>query len=161
MAADIDTLAASELFRGIESGPLERLLALGRRAMVPSGTVLFKLGDPATILYVVAHGRVALSLPIEIRGASQGITVEEHGQGDVVGWSALVPPNRSTFSARTLIDSDLLHLPAAALQPALTAEPAVGLRLMTNLAAVVGRRMHLVQAMWLRELQRMVAARYA
>jgi CRP-like cAMP-binding protein len=161
MATELEMLAASELFRGIEAGTLERLLAVGRRTSVPSGTTLFKLGEPATSMYVIARGRVALSLPIEIRGAQQDITVDERGPGDVIAWSALVPPHLSAYAARALIDSELVQLPSAALMPALRAEPAAGMQVMTNLAAVVGRRMHLVQAMWLRELQRMVASRYA
>lgn len=161
MPADTSTLAASELFRGVEGEPLERLASLGRAVPAASGTTLFRLGDPAENLYVLLHGRVALTLPMQIRAVQQEVTVDDKGPGDVLGWSALVPPHRSTLAARTIIDSELFLFPAAALARALRDQPVAGLAVMTNLASVVGRRMHLVQAMWLRELQRLVATRYA
>jgi CRP-like cAMP-binding protein len=154
-------LAGSELLRGIDPGVLADLVALGRTATIPSGTSLFRLGDAAENVYVVLRGRIALTLPMEIRSAQQDVTVDEKGPGDVLGWSALVPPHRATLAARAIIDSELFLFPAAPLARALREQPAAGLQVMSNLASVVGRRMHLVQAMWLRELQRTVATRYA
>jgi CRP/FNR family cyclic AMP-dependent transcriptional regulator len=154
-------LAGSELLRGIDGPILDRLTELGRSASAPSGSALFRLGEAAENVYVVLRGRVALTLPIEIRAVQQDVTVDEKGPGDVLGWSALVPPHRATLSARAIIDSELFLFPAAAMARAMRDEPAAGLQVMSNLASVVGRRMHLVQAMWLRELQRLVATRYA
>jgi CRP-like cAMP-binding protein len=154
-------LAGSELLRGIDPGVLADLVALGRAATIPSGTVLFRLGDAAENVYVVLRGRIALTLPMEIRSVQQDVTVDEKGPGDVLGWSALVPPHRATLAARAIIDSELFLFPAAPMARALRDQPAAGLQVMSNLASVVGRRMHLVQAMWLRELQRTVATRYA
>jgi CRP/FNR family transcriptional regulator, cyclic AMP receptor protein len=161
MAGEDVMLAQSELMRGVGSETLERLSILGRRIPASSGQVLFRLGDAAENLYVILRGRVALTLPMEIRSAQQDVTVDEKGPGDVLGWSALVPPHRATLSARAIIDSELFLLPSGALGAALREHPAAGLQVMTNLASVIGRRMHLLQAMWLRELQRLVTARYA
>ena len=161
MSADRNLLASSELLRGIDGELLDRLEQAGRTLVAPSGMTLFRLGDPADNLYIVLRGRVALTLPIEIRAAQQDVTVDEKGRGDVLGWSALVPPHRSTMSAKAIIDSELFALPGEVLANALREQPAAGLEVMTNLASVIGRRMHLVQAMWLRELQRVVTARYA
>jgi CRP/FNR family transcriptional regulator, cyclic AMP receptor protein len=161
MRDDRKIIAGSELFGGVDDSALERLTAVGRLVSAPSGTMLFKLGDNAEALYVVLQGRVALRLPMQIRSVQQEITVDEKGPGDLVGWSALVPPNRSTLGARAVIDSELMLFPASALAAALREDPAAGLQVMSNLATVVGRRMHLVQAMWVRELERLVTARYA
>lgn len=161
MPVQVDVLAGVELFRGLPGAALERLAALGEPGPVPSGTALFRLGDPAERLYAIGRGRVALSLPIEVRGAQEELTVDEKGPGEIVGWSALVPPHRSTLSARALIDSELLVFAGAPLLELLGREPEVGYRVMANLGAVIGRRLHQSQAMWLRELQRSVQARYA
>ncbi len=161
MAAPAFDLSASELFRGIDAAGLERVHALGQATEVPSGAVLFRMGDVAAQLYIVLRGRVALSMPIQVRGAEQDLTVEEKGPLEVVGWSALMPPHHATLSARALLDSELFVLPGDALKAALDREPTLGLRVMSNLAAVIGRRLHQAQALWVRELQRTVAARYA
>lgn len=161
MATPALDLSACELFRGVEPAALEGLRALGQATEVPSGAVLFRLGDLADQLYVVLRGRIALAMPIHVRGAEQDLTVEEKGPLEVVGWSALIPPHHATLSARALLDSALFVLPGQALQQHLASDPVVGLRVMSNLAAVVGRRLHQAQALWVRELQRTVAARYA
>lgn len=161
MPVQVDVLAGVELFRGLPGAALERLAALAEPGPVASGTALFRLGDPAERLYAIARGRVALSLPIEVRGAQEELTVDEKGPGEIVGWSALVPPHRSTLSARALIDSELLVFAGGPLLEVLGREPDLGFRVMANLGAVIGRRLHQSQAMWLRELQRSVQARYA
>ena len=59
------------------------------------------------------------------------------------------------------METELLAFPRAALLAHFEANPAVGLAVMRNVAAVVGHRLQVFQALWLREMQRMVELRYA
>jgi hypothetical protein len=47
------------------------------------------------------------------------------------------------------------------LQAHFAAHPAVGYTICLNLSTIVGKRLHLFQAMWLREMQRTVEVRCA
>ena len=52
-----------DLLQGLDADEATRVLALGKRMTVESGGVLFRLGDRADSLYLVARGRIRLTLP--------------------------------------------------------------------------------------------------
>ena len=58
--------------------------------------VILQEGANTETFSIVLEGRVALRLLVPERGAVTVMTVEP---GDVVGWSALVPPYRATSTA--------------------------------------------------------------
>lgn len=146
-----------ELLAGLEPAVAAEVMALGARLRVASGQTLFALGQPADSLYVVERGQMLLTLPMSVRGHEQSIVVEERAARQAVGWSALIPPHRFTLSATAAVDTDLLVFDRAALLGHFAAHPEVGCVFMRNLAALVGQRLQVLQAMWLREMQRVVA----
>jgi CRP/FNR family transcriptional regulator, cyclic AMP receptor protein len=150
------TKTAMELLKGLASEDAAALVALGTRLRLPAGSVLFSLGDEADSAYAIETGRISLTLPMHVNGREQDVLVEERVAGETVGWSALVPPHRFTLTATTLIDSEVIAFSRAALLEHFAARPAVGLAVTRNLSAVVGQRLQVLQAMWLREIQRVV-----
>ena len=56
-------MADIDLLKGLASEDAERVLALGKRATVSAGAELFHLGDAADSIYLVARGRLRLTLP--------------------------------------------------------------------------------------------------
>ena len=150
------TAALPELFAGLAEGDAARVLALGSHSSLPAGAVLFNLGDAADSLFVLERGRIALTLPMQIRGKQQDVLIEERSAGQALGWSALVPPHRFTLKAKALVDSEVIALPRIELSAHLSAHPAVGYLVTRNVSAVVGQRLQLFQTMWLREMQRVV-----
>jgi toluene monooxygenase system ferredoxin subunit len=150
---------AHELLNGISSAEAEQLLKLGTRVVVPAGTSLFRLGDPADRLFLVERGRIKLTLPMSVRGRQEDIFVEERAPGQAVGWSALIPPYRFTLTATAaLYEAEVIALPREALLKYFADHPAAGYKIALNLAVVVGHRLQLFQTMWLREVQRTVEA---
>jgi CRP-like cAMP-binding protein len=155
------TIAQPDLLIGLSDEQAEQALALGSRISLPSGAELFGLGDEADRLFLIERGRVKLTLPIQLRGREQDIFVEERMPGQTVGWSALIPPYRFTMRAATLIDTELVALSRESLRALFAASPEVGYQVSLNLAGVIGQRLQLFQAMWLREIQRVVELRCA
>ena len=150
-----------ELLTGVEPEHVREISALGRSSTLQTGATLFRLGDTADSLFVIDRGRVALTLPMEVRDRSEDILIEERGPGQTVGWSALIPPHRFTLTASALIETDVLTLPRTALLDYFSAHPAVGYTITRNIAAVAGQRLQVFQAMWLREMQHVVKLSYA
>ena len=68
----------------------------GQRALPGRARCLFREGDPADVFYVIrtAGSRSRCGQP------TQEVVVDTAHDGDVVGWSWLVPPYRWTFDAR-------------------------------------------------------------
>lgn len=150
-----------ELFNGLSREQAEQALALGSRLSVPAGVELFALGSDADRLLLIERGRVRLTLPMQVLGRLQDVEVEERTAGQVVGWSALVPPYRFTLKGATVEDTELIALSRESLRSLFESSPEIGCTVAMNLAAIVGSRLQLFQTMWLREMQRVVELCYA
>jgi len=150
-----------ELLKGLPPDEADRVLALGKRLTLTSGAELFHMGAKADNLYIVSQGRIKLTLPMQIRGQEQNVFVEERSPGETVGWSALIPPHQFTLTAAAPLQSEVIVLSREALRAHFAAFPAIGQAISLNLAAVIGQRLQLFQAMWLREMERMVELRCA
>ena len=150
-----------DLLKGLSEEDASRFLALGMPASLSARQTLFRLGAEADKAYLVVRGRIALTLPIQIRGGEEDILVEEKQAGETVGWSGLVPPHRFTLNATASVGSEVLAFSREKVFDHFDAHPAVGHQVTRNLAAVIGHRLHVFQTMWLREMQRVVELRQA
>jgi CRP-like cAMP-binding protein len=151
----------ADLLQGLAPGEIERVLALGQRTLLTTGAELFHLGDDASCIYLVARGRIRLTLPMQVRGKQENVLVEERSSGQTVGWSALIAPYQFTLTATAALETEVLALDREALHAYFAAHPASGYTVSMNLACVIGQRLQVFQAMWLREIQRMVELRCA
>jgi CRP-like cAMP-binding protein len=145
-----------DLLKSLSAEDADAVLALGRPLTLLSGAVLFQLGGDADLLYIVSRGRVNLTLPMQVFGQEQDILVEERVAGQTLGWSALIPPHRFTLKAVAQLDTELLAFPRTALLDHFAARPRVGYAVVGNVAATVGQRLQVFQAMWLREMKRVL-----
>ena len=151
----------ADLWNGLSDEEAGLLLALGKRTILTGGAELFHLGDPAEHIYVIARGRLRLTLPMQVRDHKQDFLVEERAPGQTVGWSALIPPYRFTLTATAPLETEVLAFSRDALREHFAARPLAGYTLSMNLASVIGERLQTFQTMWVREIQRMVEARCA
>ena len=151
----------ADLLTGLEESEAERVLSLGKRVLLTAGAQLFHLGDEAECIYLVTRGRLRLTLPMQVGEREEDVLVEEGCAGEAVGWSALIPPYRFTLTATASLETDLTALPREALNRYFAEHPQTGQTVAWNLSRIIGQRLHLFQAMWLREIQRMVELRCA
>ena len=153
------TTTQADLLKGLREEDAAQVLALGTPLTIPSGGELFKIGAEAQSLYIIERGRLALTLPMQVQGLDQDIMVEERLPGQTVGWSALIPPHRFTLKATSPLETDVLAISREALAGHFAKNPGVGYIVTHNLASVVGQRLQVFQAMWLREMQRIIELR--
>lgn len=154
-------MSATDLLKDLPGPEADAILALGQTIALPTGTQLFHLGDRADNIYVVARGRLRLTLPMQVRGKNEDVLVEERSSGQTVGWSALTPPYQFTLTAIAAMDTEVVAIPRGELMRYFEDHPQTGYRVSLNLSSVIGHRLQLFQAMWLREIQRMVELRCA
>ncbi|HSC26872.1 MAG TPA: cyclic nucleotide-binding domain-containing protein [Vicinamibacterales bacterium] len=152
--------APPEFLEGLNADDAAALMALGTATILKTGAVLFDLGSPADFLYLVERGRINLTLPMEVAGHQQDVLVEERLPGQMLGWSALIPPHRFTLKATAPLESEVIGFARAALFAHFAANPQVGYQVTRNVGGVIGQRLQILQAMWLREMRRVVQHRY-
>ena len=92
-------IADSPVFAGLDDDQLELIAGCASNVVFPAGTQIFREGAEADHFFLVRHGRVALDQFVPNRGR---MTVETVGEGEIVGWSWLVPPYRWQLSARAV-----------------------------------------------------------
>ena len=97
--------------------------------------------------------------PLRVGDSDRDVLVEERSAGQMIGWSGLIPPHRFTLKASAQAATDVIVLPRSRLEEFFAANPEIGYVVARNLASVIGRRLQVLQAMWLREMQRFVESR--
>lgn len=110
-----------------------------RRMTYDVGAEILREGAPTPALGIVVSGRVALRLRVPERGPTTVLTAEP---GNIVGWSAVVPPHRATSTAVALVPTELLLLDGAALRTQLDADPVLASAVYRSLLEAVAHRLN-------------------
>ncbi len=124
---------------GLPPETQQRLAAMGRLRRIAAGTEILREGEIAETLGIVLSGRVALRMLVPERGMVTILTVEP---GDVIGWSAIVPPHRSTSTVVAIEDAEILELSGDRLRSALRADPILAATLYPRVLQAVSRRLN-------------------
>lgn len=103
-----------------------------------AGDTILREGDDTALFAVVSRGRVALRMLVPERGLITILTVEP---GDVVGWSALVPPHRSTSTAVAIEPTTLLAFEPRRLRALLETDLPLAATLYPRIMEAIGRRL--------------------
>jgi CRP-like cAMP-binding protein len=131
-------LAEHPFFEGLDESTVRMLVGCARNVHFPAGSYLFREGEPADQFFVIRGGRVALDVRVPGRAQEVVDTVDE---GDVVGWSWLVPPYRWFFDARAVHDVSAVSVDASCLRDKCNEDPALGYAMMQRVARVMYRRL--------------------
>lgn len=91
-----------------------RLAELTRTVEFPSGATVLREGIDTPFLGIILEGRIALRLRVpELGNRLTIVTIEP---GELIGWSAVVPPYRATVDAIATEPTRVLAVDAAALR---------------------------------------------
>lgn len=143
MIKDLNILRTSELFENLTPDEIGCIAPVCFDQITKQDSIIFAEGRHASHLYLVAEGKVALQKGIRVPHArdSRRATVTFCNEGEVVGWSALVPPYRYTLTAVTWRSGTLISLDSKLLHKALEVYPAIGFKVMTSLSKIMSRRL--------------------
>lgn len=141
--------------------PSEIIAEIARNATLKSfktGVVLFEEGDMATELYGLLEGEVALSVLFRDRVLKAEVRHEQYvhkrveiiekemvfetvAPGEIFAWSALIAPHQLTSTATCTAPTQLIALPADALETIFERAPQAGAVFMKRLAEVIAQRL--------------------
>ena len=125
-------------FGGLDAPTLALVAGCATNISIAAGQYLCREGDPADRFFVVRRGRVA----IEVHGPSTGtLVLDTADEGDVVGWSWLVPPYRSSFDARAAEATGVVAFDGACLRGKCEQDPRLGYELMQRVSKVMNGRL--------------------
>ena len=131
-------IADAPVFQEMAQEHLELIAGCAQNRTFEEGAYLMREGDPADSFYVIRYGRVALEIPVPSRGA---LTVETIEDGDLVGWSWLVPPFRTSLDARALSNTHTVVFDGTCLRGKADQDPELGYELMRRFVPVIVERL--------------------
>ncbi len=116
-----------------------RLAELARPIEYEAGAVVLREGGDTPFLGSLLEGRVALRLRVPERGERLTIVTIEPGQ--LLGWSAVVPPFRATVDAFATEPSRVLAIDATALRARLAVDSELAAELLPLVLESVSERL--------------------
>ena len=127
-----------DVFRGLADEHLDLIAGCALNRVFADGDLLLREGEPANEFFAIRHGTVALETYVPQRGAA---TIETLHGGDVLGWSWLFPPYRTTFDARALGVVRTVAFDGACLRAKCEQDPQLGYTLIKRFAEVMVERL--------------------
>jgi CRP-like cAMP-binding protein len=134
----VASLKKSRFFKNIKSEDLEEIVKLGRLVELPADQVIFEEYDRAAEVYIILSGKVALSI-CEPKDHYQQIAIL--GDGELVGWSALLGKTRLSDTASTITPVRAVVFNGAELSKFCTDHPVFGVEFMKQAAAAMAIRL--------------------
>jgi len=125
-------------FAGLESYYTGLLVGCGANVRFQPGAYIFKEGEEANEFYLIRSGRVALEIFAPQRPP---IVVETLAEGDILGWSWLLPPYLWKFHAHAVQDTRAIALDGKCLRTKCEQNHDLGYEVLKRFAQIMERRL--------------------
>lgn len=102
------------------------------------GTIVLKEGEPADKFYLIRDGKLAIDI---VATQTRMLTIQTIHEGDILGWSWLIPPYRNRFSCRAVEDTRAIALDGKCLREKCDKDHDLGYELLMRLAKVFTERL--------------------
>jgi CRP-like cAMP-binding protein len=122
----------------LEPQHIDLIVGCASNARFNPGEFIFRAGQPANAFYVIRRGRVSIETFTPHRGA---IAIETVSDGDVLGWSWLIPPYTWHFDARALNLTRAIAFDAQCLRNKCEGDAKLGYELLKRFANIMGMRL--------------------
>lgn len=131
-------LGEHPFFGGMEEPYLQLFVDCASNVRFSAGEMIFREGEEANTFYLIRQGRVALETSAPQRGT---VIIETLREGDVLGWSWMVPPYRWRFDARAMEPVRAIALDGRCLRGRSEEDHNLGYELMKRCAQVMEHRL--------------------
>lgn len=131
-------IAEHKFFAGMRPEHIALLVGCASNVRFGAGAYLFREGGDANDFYLIRHGRVALEVFAPQRQPLVVGTVEE---GDVLGWSWLVPPHVWRFHGRAIETTVAIALDGRCLRAKCDEHTDLGYELLKRFTGIMVQRL--------------------
>lgn len=131
-------LAEHPFFQGLEPDHLKLLVGCASNVRFPAGEFLFREGEDASQFYLLREGRVAVQV---VTCGRAPITIQTLGEGEVLGWSWLIPPYRWRFAAQATEPVRAFALDGKCLRSKCEEDHDLGYALLKRFSHIIAQRL--------------------
>lgn len=129
-------LAGHSFLQGLEPNYIKLIVGCASNIRFNPGEFVFREGEEASQFYLIRHGAVALEIFAPGRGP---ITIQTLGEGEILGWSWLIPPYNWHFDARAVELTRAIALDGKCLRQKCEEDHRLGCELLKRFAHIMER----------------------
>jgi CRP/FNR family cyclic AMP-dependent transcriptional regulator len=131
-------LSAHPFFHDLPPRHLGLLIGCASNVRFEPGQFLFRTGEEANQFFLIRHGRVALEITAPGR---RPLTLQTLGEGEILGWTWLIPPYHWMFDAQAIEQTRAVALDGRCLRGKCEADHDLGYELLKRFAQVMEQRL--------------------
>lgn len=131
-------LSEHPFFENIDENYLNLLVGCASNVRFKSDEIIFREGEEANKFYIIREGAVAVDIHAPGRDK---ITIDTLGDGEVLGWSWLVPPYHWRFDARAQKNIRAIALDGKCLREKCEENHDLGYELLKRFSNIIEQRL--------------------
>lgn len=131
-------LAKHPFFADLDAETLDLISGCAANVRFNPGEYIFREGEPADRFYIIRFGRISLEINTPSRGPH---ALQTLGEGEVLGWSWLIPPHRWRFDSRAIELVRAIGLDGRCLRAKCDENHELGYRLLARFSSVMAKRL--------------------
>lgn len=124
---------------GLQPEHIQLILGCAKNVVFEPGKYLFKENEEANSFFIIRSGKVALEIYSPEVGS---IIIQTLGEGEIIGWSWMIPPYHWRFDARAMELTRVIELDGTCLRNKCEIDPSLGYEIMKRLANVFEQRIN-------------------
>lgn len=125
-------------FQNMDANLRQIIIGCAANESFAAGTDIFREGQAADKFYLLRHGSVALEIHIPGR---EPLIVDTIHEGEILGWSWLIPPHRWMLDARAVQLTRAVSLDAKCLRGKMENDHDLGYELYRRFMPVLAKRL--------------------
>jgi CRP-like cAMP-binding protein len=131
-------LSEHPFLRGMDEAQLKLLVGCASNVSFGQGEYLFREGEDADCFYILRHGKVSLETFAPGKGAIAILTL---GEGEILGWSWLVPPHKWSYDGRALELTRAVSLDGKCLRAKCEEDHDLGYEIFKRFSVIISQRL--------------------
>lgn len=136
-----ESLASLPFFEGMPQQFLDFMSGCAAHQHFKEGEFLVHEGQDARYFYAVREGLVAL----EMEAANKTFTLQTVQEGNVLGWSWLIPPYTWHYDARAITPVSAIRFDARCVRDKCDADPVFGYEVLKRFTRLIIQRLMVVR----------------
>lgn len=131
-------LVEHPFFEDLDAEHLRLIVGCAANVRFPAGAFLFRAGDEANQFFLLRAGSVALEIAVP---GKPPLVIQTLGEGEILGWSWLIPPYHWMYDARAVASVRAIALDGKCLRTKCESDHDLGYELLKRFAHIMERRL--------------------
>lgn len=139
----IEVLLKEHLFfNKLDPAYIKTIAGCGKNIVIKKGGVISREGEPANVFYIIREGKVAIDINT---GGKEKITIQTLHEGDVFGFSWIIPPYKWRFFSRAVDTTHAVALDGKCLRGKCEKDHDMGFELLKRFSCVLAQRLEMTR----------------